>query len=178
MTAEESLSKTQRKRDMQALQDLGSELAELSPEHIRSLHLPENLEHALLEVKTFSSHGAVRRQMQFIGKLMREVDPAPLQAHLDRFKGRSREATALHHLTERWRERMLETTDAVDEFAASHRTADRQQLRQLALAARRERDAGKPPKQFRELFRIISKTLADQHPAAANGLTQEPDAAS
>ncbi|MDE1941743.1 MAG: DUF615 domain-containing protein [Betaproteobacteria bacterium] len=156
---------------MESLQDLGTALSQLSPERIRELKLPEGLERALLEVKTFKSHGAVRRQMQYIGKLMREVDPAPLQAYLDRLQGRSREATAQLHLAEHWRDRMLESVDAVDDFAARYREADRQQLRQLSLGAQRERELQKPPRQFRALFRAISQILE----AAASPGTETSD---
>ena len=175
MSFEEPLSKTQRKRDMQALQDLGAALSELSPERIRALDLPEGLQRALLEVKTFKSHGAVRRQMQYIGRLMRDVDPAPLQAYLDRLQGRSRQAAALHHLAERWRDRMLESLDAVDAFAASHRHAGRQQLRQLAAAAQKERQLQKPPKQYRALFRAIVHILENDGEAAVDNPLTEPE---
>jgi ribosome-associated protein len=152
-------SKTQRKNEMHALQDLGTALSALSPERIRSLALPETLERALLEVKKLKAHGAVRRQQQYIGRLMREVDPAPLQAYLDALAGVSRSAVAAHHRVERWRDRMMEDLAAVDEFAATHRDVDRQQLRQMVQAAQRERTAQKPPRQYRELFRTLSRTL-------------------
>ncbi len=157
-------SKTQRKNEMHALQDLGTALSALSPERIRSLALPETLERALLEVKKLKAHGAVRRQLQYIGRLMREVDPAPLQAYLDALAGVSRTAVAAHHLVERWRDRMMEDLAAVDEFAATHREADRQQLRQMVQAALRERSAEKPPRQYRELFRTIARILGTPAP--------------
>ncbi len=166
MSLEELPSKTQRKQEMHALQDLGSALTELSPERIRSLHLPETLERALLEAKILKARGAIRRQLQYIGKLMRDVDPTPIQAYLDSLAGVSRVAVAAHHLAERWRDRMLEDLAAVDEFSASYRQADRQQLRQLALAAQRERATQKAPRQYRELFRTIVHLLnATEAPA-------------
>lgn len=169
MTSEELPSKSQRKRDMHALQSLGQALAELSAERIRALQLPEPLELALLESKSLRAHGALRRQMQYIGRLMRTVDPAPLQDYLDQLAGTSRAATAALHDTERWRARMLEDLGAVDEFVASHPRADRHQLRQLVLGAQRERAASKPPRQFRELFRTLSHLLESppsHHPEA------------
>jgi len=150
---------------MHALQDLGTALSALSPERIRSLELPETLERALLEAKKLKAHGAVRRQLQFIGKLMRDVDPAPLQAYLDTLAGVSRTAVAAHHLVERWRDRMMEDIATVDEFASTHREADRQQLRQMVLAAQRERAVQKPPRQYRELFRTIARILGTTGPA-------------
>ncbi len=77
-------SKSQRKRDMEALQHLGESLLRLNRGHLDALDLPETLLHAILEAKSISAHGARRRQLQYIGKLMRQVDPAPIQAYLDR----------------------------------------------------------------------------------------------
>ncbi len=167
MTSEELPSKSQRKRDMHALQSLGQALAELSAERIRALQLPDTLQQALLDSKTLKAHGALRRQMQYIGRLMRGVDPAPLQAYLDKLAGTSRTATAALHDTERWRARMLEDLGVVDEFVASHPQADRQQLRQLVLGAQRERALSKPPRQFRALFRTLAQLLEppSSHPA-------------
>ena len=166
MSEEEPLSKSQRKRDMHDLQELGLALSELPNERIRALNLPETLERALLEVKTFKAHGAVRRQMQFIGRLMRTVDAEPLRAYLDRMAGVSREAVAHHHLCEEWRDRLVADVAAVDLFATQHHAADRQQLRQLVLGAQREKLAEKPPRQFRELFRAITRILDDEHLSA------------
>ncbi len=159
MTSEELPSKSQRKRDMHALQSLGQALSELSSERIRALQLPDTLQQALLDSKNLRAHGALRRQMQYIGRLMRTVDPAPLQDYLDQLTGTSRAATAALHDTERWRARMLEDMTVVDEFVASHPQADRQQLRQLVLGAQRERATCKPPRQFRALFRTLSHLL-------------------
>jgi ribosome-associated protein len=171
VSEEEPLSKSQRKRDMHDLQELGLALSELPNERIRALNLPETLERALLEVKTFKAHGAVRRQMQFIGRLMRTVDAEPLRAYLDRLAGVSREAVAHHHLCEEWRDRMVADIAAVDLFAAQHAAADRQQLRQLVLGTQREKLAENPPRQFRELFRTITRVLDDEHLNAGG----EPD---
>ncbi len=165
MSLEELPSKTRRKQEMHALQDLGSALTELSPERIRSLQLPETLLRALLEAKTLKARGAIRRQLQYIGKLMRDVDPEPIKAVLDSMAGVSRVAVAAHHLAEQWRDRMLEDLAAVDEFSASYREADRQQLRQLALAAQRERATQKAPRQYRELFRTIARIMNPTNPA-------------
>lgn len=158
-------SKTQRKRDMHALQKLGVALARLSPERIRSLDIPEPLQRALLESKSMHAHGALRRQMQYIGRLMRDVDPAPLQARLEDWQAPSRQAVAMQHQAERWRDRMLEDLSAVDEFVAEFKAADRQQLRLQAQAARRERDQNTPPRQYRELFRSLLQTLTESSPS-------------
>jgi ribosome-associated protein len=156
-------SKTQRKRDMHALQDLGTALTALSVDRIRALNLPEGLERAIIEAKSLKSHGAIRRQLQYVGKLMREVDPAPIRAYLDRLAGASREAAASQHLAERWRDRILEDVAAADAFCVAFPSADRQQLRNLALGAQHERSEQKPPRKFRELFRTIARAIEQGH---------------
>ncbi|NDU86204.1 MAG: DUF615 domain-containing protein [Ferrovum sp.] len=153
---------------MHALQDLGSALVALSPAQIRQLNLPDLLGQALLDAKSLRAHGAVRRQMQYIGKLMRNVDPAPIQEFLDRLAGTSQEATAALHRTERWRERLMTDVTAVDDFAREFPTVDRQQLRQLVLAAQKEKTLGKPPRQYRALFRTLIPFLDPHAPGQAH----------
>ena len=157
--SEELLSKTQRKRDMEALQELGEALVALKPPQLRALDLPDSLLQAILEAKTIHAHGGLRRQLQYIGKLMRSVDPAPIREYLDRLNGHSHAATATMHRTERWRERMMEDVSAVDLFAHDYPTVDRQNLRQQVLAAQRERILHKPPRHFRALFHTLAPFL-------------------
>ncbi|MDE2422865.1 MAG: DUF615 domain-containing protein [Betaproteobacteria bacterium] len=170
MSLEEPISKSQRKRDMHDLQALGEALSELSHDKIKHLALPETLEKALLDIKTFKAHGAIRRQLQYIGKLMREVDPEPLQAYLDQLKGVSKEAIALQHLAEQWRTKILEDIRLLDQFCQTYPIADRSQLRQLAGNAIKEQQAQKPPRAFRQLYRLIydylttkNKTTSEEH---------------
>jgi len=152
-------SKSQRKRDMHALQDLGEALAELSTERLHSLDLPDRLRDAILEVRKLRTHGAVRRQMQFIGKLIRDVDPEPLRARLDAWKGVSREAVARQHEAESWRERLLAGDDAFQELLAAFPDLDIPELRTLIRNARREREENKAPKNFRELYRTLLQMI-------------------
>ncbi len=148
-------SKSQRKRDMQALQDLGQELADLSVERLRTLELPERLLEALLAIKTIKAHGAVRRQLQFIGKLMRDVDPAPLRTQLDVWAGNSKQAVKRSHLAEHWRERLLASDDAFTDLLADFPHTDIPTMRTLIRNARKERDDQRPPRNFRELYRLL-----------------------
>lgn len=162
MNLEEEVSKSRRKREMHDLQDLGVELSRLSKEKILELDLPSNLVDAVLAVKTMNAHGAIRRQMQYIGRLMRDVDAAPIRAALDRMAGTSREAVAAMHRSERWRDRMMESVEVVDEFVGQYPEVDRTELRTLVLAAQRERTLQKPPRRHRELFRFINEFLETQ----------------
>jgi ribosome-associated protein len=163
--ADELLSKTKRKQEMLALTGMGAELVELSEAQIRGLDLAENLKLAILEAKRITSHGARRRQIQYIGKLMRSADLEPIRELLDSLEGNSARAAAHHQRLETWRERLLADDEALTEFAAAHPGADLQALRALLRNARKEAKEGKPPRAYRELFRFIKD--ADARPPAA-----------
>jgi len=148
-------SKSQRKRDVEALQNLGRDLTELSRDRLKKMDLPEQLLAALLEYQRITSHGAMRRQMQYIGKIMREVEVEPILEQLAEIRGESDIAKARFHEVERWRTRLLEHDDALTEWLTRHPDSDAQQLRQLIRNARKEAELGKPPKSSRELFRLL-----------------------
>jgi ribosome-associated protein len=148
-------SKTQRKQEMHALQALGARLIALNAAQLAALDLPDLLREAVAEARRTRSREAQRRQLQYVGRLMREVDPAPIRAQLEVWDGRSRAATAAHHRAERWRERLLEDDAALTEFARAHPQADLQRLRACVREARKERLAGRDPRHFRDLFRLI-----------------------
>ncbi|HEV2432287.1 MAG TPA: ribosome biogenesis factor YjgA, partial [Burkholderiales bacterium] len=152
---QEIVSKTRRKREMHELQALGAELVRLSEAQLESIELPEELREALLEAKRITSHEAKRRQMQYIGRLMRGLDPAPIRARLGEIEGNSAQATARHRRVESWRERLLGEDEALTEFAAEHPGADLQALRTLIRNASKDAGAGKPPRAYRELFRVL-----------------------
>jgi ribosome-associated protein len=152
---DERPSKTERKREVRALQALGERLVALSAEQLAAVPLPEALREAVLEAKRIRSREGHRRQLQYIGKLMREVDPEPIRAQFERWDGQSREATAAHHRIERWRLRLLDDDGAFTEFAREHPQADLQRLRACVREARKERLAGAEPRHFRDLFRLI-----------------------
>lgn len=149
------VSKSQRKREMTALQDMGAELVKLPRGRLEKLDLPESLFNALLEAQRLTSHGAIRRQMQYIGKLMRAVESEPIAEQLAAIRGESATAKAQFHALERWRERLIEDDQALTAWLSEHPDADVQQLRQLIRNARREAAEGKPPKSSRALFRLL-----------------------
>jgi ribosome-associated protein len=152
-------SKTRRKKDMHALQSLGESLVELSAAQLALVDMPEDLREAVREAQRIHAHEARRRQMQYIGRLMRDVDPAPIRAKLDSWRGQSREATAHLHAVERWRDRLLADDDALTAFAREHPHADLQALRTAIRETRRERAADRPPRHFRELFRLLREAM-------------------
>jgi ribosome-associated protein len=161
---EERPSKTQLKREMEALQALGQRLVEINAEQLASVELPERLREAVLEARRIRSREGRRRQLQYIGKLMREVDPAPIRARFDAWDGQSSAATAAHHHAERWRERLLEDENALTEFARECPAADLQQLRACVRAARRDRLAGGASRHYRDLFRLVRAALDARAP--------------
>lgn len=155
---EDGASKTRRKKAMLALQDLGGELVSLSAETVNRLDLPEALRDAVLDAQRFRQHGAHRRQMQYIGRLMRDLDTAPIAEQLARLKGESTAAKAEFHALERWRTRLLEDDQALAVWLEQHPGSDAQKLRQLIRNARKEQAEGKPPKASRQLFRLLRGT--------------------
>ncbi len=165
-------SKTQRKRAMHALQALGERLVALNSERLAQLDLPEALREAVAAARRIRSREALRRQLQFIGRLMREVDPEPIRAQLEAWSGQSRAATVAHRRIERWRERLLADDADFAAFAREQPHADLQALRTCVRAARAEQLAGKAPRHFRELFRLIRDALA----AADRRPSEEPPA--
>ena len=165
-------SKTRRKHEMHALQDLGEQLVSLDPARLRTLDLPERLHDAVLLARSITRHEARRRQMQYIGRLMRDVDPVPLATALKRWSEGPAEEKARFAALERWRTRLLDDATGLADFIAEHPAADRAELADLVHAARAERTSGGPPHRQRALFRAIRKAAA---PAVSAGGT---DAAS
>lgn len=151
----ESASKSQRKREMTALQDLGEALVKLPASQLEKFDLPDNLQAAVMEARRLTSHGAIRRQMQYIGKLMRGVETEPIAEQLAAIRGESAAAKAEFHALERWRDRLIGDDGALTEWLAHHPDGDAQQLRQLIRNARKEAAEGKPPKSSRMLFRLL-----------------------
>ena len=156
---DEPVSKTRRKREMTELQALGVALVELPESQVSAMHLDERLLQAVLEAKHIRSHEAKRRQLQYIGRLMRELDPEPIRARLAAAEGTSAQAAAAHRRLEAWRERLLADDAALTSFASEHPGAELQEIRALIRTARKEQKEGKPPRAYRELFRAL-KALA------------------
>ena len=149
-------SKSRLKRDAHALQKLGTELLDIPESEWVSLGLTQDLMSALREAKRLHSHGARKRQLQYIGKLMRDVDPEPIQQYFQQLRLKARQQAQRHHELEIWRDRLIEEGDpAVGAFLELHAQADRQHLRHLIRQAKKEHAQNKPPRSSRALFRYI-----------------------
>jgi ribosome-associated protein len=156
-------SKTRRKAEMHALQDLGETLIGLEPKRLDELAaevgLPDPLVAAIRAARSITAWGGRKRQFQYVGRLMRDVDPAPIQRRLDLWRQGHDTDAARQHALERWRERLIAEPAALDALAADHPRLDRPRFRALIARARDERDRGQPPHAYRELFREL-KALA------------------
>jgi ribosome-associated protein len=155
---DQPVSKTRRKREMIELQSLGAALVGLPEGQLDQMQLESALRQAVLDARRITSHEAKRRQLQYIGRLMRDLDAEPIRAQLAAIDGRSAQAAAAHRRLEAWRERLLADDAALTHFASEHPRADLQEIRSLIRSARKEQKEGKPPRAYRELFRVL-KTI-------------------
>ncbi len=156
------VSKSQLKRDSHARQALGEQLVKLNGEQLRQFDLPENLLQAIKTAQTIKQHGAKKRQLQYIGKLMRAIDVEPIQDKLDDLQGVSAQAIAAQHKIELWRQRLIEEGDgALEALCAEYPQIDRQRVRQLLRNVQKEAQQNKPPKALRELFKYLRQCLIE-----------------
>jgi ribosome-associated protein len=158
-------SKTKLKAEADAQQALGVRLTELPKDKLLKLNLPEDLFAAILESKKITANGATRRHRQYLGKLMREIDTAPISEQLARWEGKHTAENAYFHGLERWRDRLINDTNALSEFIALHPATDSQHLRTLIRNAQKEQAAAKPPKSSREIFRILREITSPDNSA-------------
>ena len=159
-TEEQRLSKSARKREAAALQELGVKLAALPDQEIKALDLPENLFVALRDLRRLPSHGAQVRQRQYIGKLMRNIDPEPVLKKLAERKQRHDVEIRQFQQIERWRDKLLsEPTAALDELIGEYPQADRAALLKLLEKAEKERLEQRSPVGARELFAFLRQLL-------------------
>ena len=156
------VSKTQRKHEMHALQAIGEELVALPGNRLANINLPDSLRDAILEARRINQRGARRRQLQYIGRLMRDVDAESIRKQLEEIRGGSAQEVAIMHRAERWRERLLSNDTAISEFVNAFPEVDIQKLRTMLRNAKQEAAAEKPPKFYRALFREIRETMSKQ----------------
>jgi ribosome-associated protein len=167
-------TKSQLKREADALQSLGKNLVELPATRFAAvmakLELPDALREALIACRAIAAHGGRRRQLQYIGKLMRGIDAEPIRRALGALEGKDRAQKAALHRVEQWRERLIAEGDAaLAELLGEFPTADRQQLRQLTMKARKERDAGQSPAAARALFRMLRDLILERENHGGHG---------
>lgn len=156
-------SKSQRKREATALQTLGEELVNLNHEQLNQIGLPDNLQRAINEAKKINKRGGLKRQLQYIGKIMRSIDTYPIVHAMDVIKQKDHQSNARFHQLERWRDRLIsDDKQALTEAFEVFPGADRQHLRHLIRKAVRERDENKPPASSRTLFQYLRELQEKQ----------------
>jgi ribosome-associated protein len=151
----EIVSRTKKKQHVEELQKLGAALIALPAVTLDALELPAQLLTAVRDAQRFTSHGARRRQVQFIGKIMRKIDPEPVRAAVAAITNQSATVRARQKRLEQWRERLIADDAALTEFAGAHAGADLQAMRTLIRNARKELAEEKPPRAQRDLFRVL-----------------------
>jgi len=157
---ENLISRSQIKREVQQLYDLGERLAQLPTSKLDSLELPEALRSAINDYQRFTARGAMKRQLQYIGKVMRNVDPEPIQQGLERLQNKDNQQVAYFHRLEKWRDRLIsEGDDALAALIEIAPEIDRQQLRQVIRNAQKEAQQGKPPKSARAIFKYLKEQI-------------------
>jgi ribosome-associated protein len=151
-------SKSQLKRDSHALQTLGASLLDLSDERLRTLPLGDRLLDAVKLARTIRAREGRRRQIQYIGRLMREINSEAIREALEGDQARHRADTAIMHAAERWRDRLLAEPNALTQWSEQYPLTREQVVRTLA-GARTELAASQRGRHFRELFRLLRDTL-------------------
>jgi len=152
----EEKSKSQRKREVEALQNIGEKLIKLKPAQLDKLDLPERLRQAIGNAQQIRSRSALRRQRQYIGRIMREHDGEDITQRLMKLLHPHIEETAYFHKLERWRDRLISEGDlAIDDLVTKHPSADRKILRQHVRNAKKEQEKSLPQKASRNLFKYL-----------------------
>ena len=156
------VSKSEIKRDAEALKKLGTELVELSAQVLERVPLDEKLL-ASIQLAQKVQREARRRQIQYIGKLLRNVDEDPIRQALDKLKNRHNQQVVVFHKLEQLRDRMVDGSDeAIEEVMNLWPDADRQQLRSLVRNARKEKAGNKPPKSSRQIFQYLRELAENE----------------
>ncbi len=157
----ETISKTRKKEQALAAQDLGEKLVKLTGEQLGKIALPEELLSAVTQAKMIKKHGARRRQMQYIGVLMRKIDATPIQEAIQDLEEAGRRQVEVLKKVERWRDELVRGNDAlVEEIVSAVPNADKEQLTALVTKAREELIKARPsPAPARALFRYLHKSI-------------------
>ncbi|WP_407275044.1 ribosome biogenesis factor YjgA [Halothiobacillus sp. DCM-1] len=165
-------SKSERKREAEAARDLGERLLALPESALGEFPLSDNLRAALREARRITAHGARRRQLQYIGKLMRQQDLPAIEAALSRIDPDDPHNVRVQHEAERWRNRLLNDPAALTAFIEAYPSVDAQVLRQVLRQVQKEQAEQKPPRDFRVLFRVLRTAIAAEEQPRLDELTE------
>jgi ribosome-associated protein len=171
-------SKSEMKRQSDALQKMGETLVEAARDRVKRVPMPEDVRDAILECQQITNHEGRRRQMQFVGKKMRTLDEtevAEIQKAIDSWKGASKSETAAMHALERRRDKLLADDKALTVLLEENPELDVQQLRTLIRNARKEQAENKPPKAYREIFQILKQVEGKKKQTATDDADNADD---
>lgn len=161
ITIMEPKSRTKKKQEALTLQKLGEQLVSLSARQMKEIHVPTEVLHAVNFAKKLKSHGARRRQLQYIGALMRNVDPEPIQNALQRLEQGYLKRSEAFEATEKWRKALMAGDDSkIDDFLSRFPAADRKRLTHIVREAGMKRVQGRPLRGSRTLFRYLARILS------------------
>ncbi len=159
---EELPSKTALKREAHRMQELGRRISELNSEQFETLDLSPQLAQAVRDYQRFSSHGAKKRQLQFLGKLLRKTDVSVIEAHIADIEGQSAQSRYEFSQLEKWREALLDNPSSITEFIATYPQVDRQQLRQLVKKVQGTKNDTEQKAASRKLFRFLRDASSNE----------------
>lgn len=154
-------SRSALKREADRLQKLGESLLDLPESTLSEIELPDNLAEAIHLAKNINSRAGFKRQRQYIGKLMRNIDPEPIEQFIEQLQQNRGEANAHHHQLEAWRDQLIDgAPNILTELVKQHPQLNVQQLRQLVRNAQKEKKESKPPKYYRDLFKYLRENTS------------------
>jgi ribosome-associated protein len=170
------ISKSAAKREASALQALAVSMVDLPDDQLARLPLPERLHDAIVECRRITSRGALRRQRQYLGRLMRSAEVGPIREALAELEREAAGRTRHFHTLEHWRDRLIDEGDtALDALLAEYPRLDRAPIRQFVRQARREIEADRPRRAARALFRHLRERLDTLEASAPDGASADVD---
>jgi len=153
------ISKTELKKDSKKIQQFGRKISELTINNIEEFKFPLNIYEATIDLKNLKSNSAKKRQVQYLGKLLREIDLTDAFIIMKQLKVSSQKEIQRNNIIEGWRNKLLNNNNSITEFVDEYPEIDRQSLRQTISNAQKEKIKNKPPKYSRQLFKLIKDII-------------------
>ena len=153
------VSKTELKKDSKNIQKFGKRISELTINNIQAFKFPLTIYEATIGLKNLKSNSAKKRQVQYLGKLLREIDLTDAFLVMKQLEVGSQKEIQRNHIIEGWRDKLLSNNDSITEFFDEYPKVDRQSLRQTISNAQKEKKGNKPPKYSRQLFKLIKDII-------------------
>ena len=149
------ISKTELKKDSKKTQALGRYISEMGADEIKRFNFPQNIQQAINDLKAIKSNSAKKRQVQYLGKLLRAIDLTEAYIVMEQLRTNSQKGIQLDHYIEKWRDKLISDKEAITEFISMYSSSENQTVRQLIQNSIKEKALNKPPKSYRQLFQVI-----------------------